>query len=104
MRQKAESKYRDHIQLEKTSQEKLKDSNKSPYDRVKQCLERKRMNAAGRINYGAISSAAGKMKLCKWIMFNILKDNEERRKQHSRTLIGSFMARREPRVLTLEQS
>ncbi|GFW99251.1 hypothetical protein TNCV_3980761 [Trichonephila clavipes] len=28
--------------------------------------------------------------------FNILKDNEGRRKQHSR----SFMARREPRVLT----
>ncbi|GFU39241.1 hypothetical protein TNCV_1903231 [Trichonephila clavipes] len=32
--------------------------------------------------------------------FNILKDNEERRKQHSR----SFMARREPHVLTLRQS
>ncbi|GFU86673.1 hypothetical protein TNCV_2880931 [Trichonephila clavipes] len=32
--------------------------------------------------------------------FNILKDNEGRRKQHSR----SFMARREPRVLTLGQS
>ncbi|GFV69831.1 hypothetical protein TNCV_1204161 [Trichonephila clavipes] len=38
------------------------------------------------------------------IWFNILKDNEGRRKQHIRTLIGSFMARREPRVLTLEQS
>ncbi|GFT03754.1 integrase catalytic domain-containing protein [Trichonephila clavipes] len=32
--------------------------------------------------------------------FNILKDNEGRRKQHSR----SFMARREPRVLTMGQS
>ncbi|GFU82105.1 hypothetical protein TNCV_1326491 [Trichonephila clavipes] len=32
--------------------------------------------------------------------FNNLKDNEERRKQHSR----SSMARREPRVLTLRQS
>ncbi|GFX67719.1 putative transposable element [Trichonephila clavipes] len=30
--------------------------------------------------------------------------NEGRWKQHSRTLIGGFMARREPRVLTLEQS
>ncbi|GFV87066.1 hypothetical protein TNCV_5112841 [Trichonephila clavipes] len=36
--------------------------------------------------------------------FNILKDNWGRWKQHSRTLIESFMARREPRVLTLEQS
>ncbi|GFU31601.1 transposable element Tcb2 transposase [Trichonephila clavipes] len=36
--------------------------------------------------------------------FNILKDNKGRWKQHSRTLIGSFMARREPRVLNLEQS
>ncbi|GFX70888.1 hypothetical protein TNCV_1688711 [Trichonephila clavipes] len=32
--------------------------------------------------------------------FNILKDNEGQRKQHSR----SFMARREPHVLTLEES
>ncbi|GFY00921.1 hypothetical protein TNCV_1363271 [Trichonephila clavipes] len=32
--------------------------------------------------------------------FNNLKHNEGRRKQHSR----SFMARREPRVLTLRQS
>ncbi|GFV83102.1 transposable element Tcb1 transposase [Trichonephila clavipes] len=32
--------------------------------------------------------------------FTNLKDNEGRRKQHSR----SFMARREPRVLTLRQS
>ncbi|GFY16240.1 hypothetical protein TNCV_2348851 [Trichonephila clavipes] len=32
--------------------------------------------------------------------FNNLKDNERRRKQHSR----SFIARREPRVLTLGQS
>ncbi|GFW22765.1 hypothetical protein TNCV_2765771 [Trichonephila clavipes] len=36
--------------------------------------------------------------------FNILKDNWGRWKQHSRTLRGSFMARRKPRVLTLEQS
>ncbi|GFV83852.1 hypothetical protein TNCV_387601 [Trichonephila clavipes] len=36
--------------------------------------------------------------------FNILKDNWGRWKQLSRTLIGSFMARRKPRVLTLGQS
>ncbi|GFY31541.1 hypothetical protein TNCV_4693851 [Trichonephila clavipes] len=36
--------------------------------------------------------------------FNILKDNWGRWKQHSRTLIGSFMARMKPRVLTLGQS
>ncbi|GFT75274.1 hypothetical protein TNCV_950921 [Trichonephila clavipes] len=36
--------------------------------------------------------------------FNILKDNWGLWKQHRRTLIGSFMARRIPRVLTLEQS
>ncbi|GFW87102.1 hypothetical protein TNCV_5124561 [Trichonephila clavipes] len=34
----------------------------------------------------------------------ILKDNWGRWKQHSRTLRGSFMARRKPRVLTLGQS
>ncbi|GFS47376.1 hypothetical protein TNCV_4863131 [Trichonephila clavipes] len=38
------------------------------------------------------------------LVFNILKDNWGRWKQHSRTLIGSFMARRKPRVLTLRQS
>ncbi|GFU46975.1 hypothetical protein TNCV_813491 [Trichonephila clavipes] len=50
---------------------------------------------------------------CRWAMheksidaktfscrFNILKDNEGRRKQHSR----KFIARREPRVLTLVQT
>ncbi|GFV31976.1 uncharacterized protein LOC100901629 [Trichonephila clavipes] len=42
--------------------------------------------------------------VCVNYKFNILKDNEGRRKQHSRTLIGLFMARRELRVLTLEQS
>ncbi|GFY22201.1 hypothetical protein TNCV_3298441 [Trichonephila clavipes] len=36
--------------------------------------------------------------------FNIVKDNWGRWKQHSRTLRGSFMAPRKPRVLTLEQS
>ncbi|GFX59071.1 HTH_Tnp_Tc3_2 domain-containing protein [Trichonephila clavipes] len=36
--------------------------------------------------------------------FNILKDNWGRWKHHNRTLIGSFMARRKPRVLTLGQS
>ncbi|GFX86244.1 hypothetical protein TNCV_2561261 [Trichonephila clavipes] len=37
------------------------------------------------------------------LRFNILKDNWGRWKQNSRTLIGSFMARRKPRVLTLGQ-
>ncbi|GFU97098.1 hypothetical protein TNCV_3347441 [Trichonephila clavipes] len=36
--------------------------------------------------------------------FIILKDNWGRWKQHSRTLRGSFMARRKPHVLTLGQS
>ncbi|GFV59578.1 hypothetical protein TNCV_4259711 [Trichonephila clavipes] len=36
--------------------------------------------------------------------FNILKDNWGRWKQHSRTLMGGFMAPRKPRVLTLGQS
>ncbi|GFX70799.1 hypothetical protein TNCV_1337611 [Trichonephila clavipes] len=36
--------------------------------------------------------------------FNILKDNWGRWKQDSRTLIGSFMARRKPCVLTLGRS
>ncbi|GFX67623.1 transposable element Tc1 transposase [Trichonephila clavipes] len=37
------------------------------------------------------------------LMFNIVKDNWGRWKQHSRTLRGSFMAPRKPRVLTLGQ-
>ncbi|GFT70278.1 uncharacterized protein TNCV_3457171 [Trichonephila clavipes] len=37
-------------------------------------------------------------------VFNILKDNWGRWKQDSRTLRGSFMARRKTRVLTLGQS
>ncbi|GFV53509.1 hypothetical protein TNCV_4746571 [Trichonephila clavipes] len=42
--------------------------------------------------------------LLRHLVFNILKDNQGRWKPHSGTLIGSFMARREPRVLPLEQS
>ncbi|GFX36364.1 hypothetical protein TNCV_4932771 [Trichonephila clavipes] len=48
------------------------------------------------------SSDVKAVKLVSW--FNILKDNWGRVKQHSRTLSGSFMAPRKPRVLNLGQS
>ncbi|GFY06264.1 hypothetical protein TNCV_2680561 [Trichonephila clavipes] len=41
------------------SQEQLNGTNKTLYNRVKQCRERKRMNAAERNNDGASTSAAG---------------------------------------------
>lgn len=58
-RQKAKSKYRDRIRLERASQEQSSDTRKTPYDRVKRCRERKRMKASERINDGASTSAAG---------------------------------------------
>ncbi|GFX95044.1 hypothetical protein TNCV_3046761 [Trichonephila clavipes] len=64
---------------------------------VKNCYE-----SSGR-DWSARSAPIGGEGVClKWVIerFNILKDNDGRRKQHSR----KFMARREPRVLTLGQS
>ncbi|GFT89432.1 uncharacterized protein TNCV_4387131 [Trichonephila clavipes] len=58
-RQKAKSKYRDCIRLERASQVQSNGINKIPYDSAKQCRENKRMNAAERINDGANTSAAG---------------------------------------------
>lgn len=57
--QKTKSKYRDRIRLEKSSQKQSNDTNKTPYDRVKQCQGRKRMNAAERINDDASTFADG---------------------------------------------
>lgn len=58
-RQKAKSKYRNRIRLERASQEQSSDTHKTPYDRVKRCRERKKMKASERINDGASTSAAG---------------------------------------------
>ncbi|KAJ8897845.1 hypothetical protein PR048_003198 [Dryococelus australis] len=49
--QKAESKYRNRIRLERTSQRQSSDTHKTPYDRVKRCLELKiNIKASERIN------------------------------------------------------
>uniref|UniRef100_T1HJJ0 Uncharacterized protein n=1 Tax=Rhodnius prolixus TaxID=13249 RepID=T1HJJ0_RHOPR len=53
-RRKAKTKYRDRIRLERASQEQSNGNNKTPYDRVKLCRERKRMIAAERIAAGAV--------------------------------------------------
>ncbi|GFS71553.1 TBC domain-containing protein kinase-like protein [Trichonephila clavipes] len=58
-RHKAKSKYRDRIRLERGFQEESNGTNKTLYDRVEQCRERKRMNVAEWINDGASTSAAG---------------------------------------------
>ncbi|GFS62937.1 uncharacterized protein TNCV_2054221 [Trichonephila clavipes] len=72
-RQKAKSKYRDRIRLKRASQEQSNGTNKTPHDRIKQCQERKRMNAAERIDDRASTSAAGAVKeLCKWMMKSLL--------------------------------
>lgn len=47
-------KYKDGLGLEKTSQQQANDTIETPYDQVKHCQERKKMNAAV-----AITSAAG---------------------------------------------
>ncbi|GFW23791.1 uncharacterized protein TNCV_1493751 [Trichonephila clavipes] len=62
-RQKAKSKYRDRIRLERASQEESNGTNKTPYDRVKQCRECNRMNATKWINDGASTSAAGTVEI-----------------------------------------
>uniref|UniRef100_T1I386 Uncharacterized protein n=1 Tax=Rhodnius prolixus TaxID=13249 RepID=T1I386_RHOPR len=59
----AKTKYRDRIQLERASQEQSNGNNKTPYDRVQLCRERKRMNAAERINDGVSTSAAGAVEI-----------------------------------------
>uniref|UniRef100_T1HPK1 Uncharacterized protein n=1 Tax=Rhodnius prolixus TaxID=13249 RepID=T1HPK1_RHOPR len=62
-RRKAKTKYRDRVRLERASQEQSNDNNKTPYDRVKLCRERKRMNAAERINDGISTTAAGAVEI-----------------------------------------
>ncbi|GFX68384.1 uncharacterized protein TNCV_2817581 [Trichonephila clavipes] len=69
--QKVKSKYRDCIRLEKAPQEKPNGTNKAPYDQVKHCRERKRMNAAEWCNIGATTSAAGSVEI-KWMMKSLL--------------------------------
>ncbi|GFT35968.1 uncharacterized protein TNCV_4342781 [Trichonephila clavipes] len=59
-RQKAKSKYRNHILLERPSQEQSNGTNKTPYGRVIQCRKRKRMNATEWINDGAKPTSTGK--------------------------------------------
>ncbi|KAJ8888586.1 hypothetical protein PR048_008078 [Dryococelus australis] len=51
-RQKAKSKYRSRIRLERASQKQSGDTHKTPYDRVKRCRERKKKNtkASDRVN------------------------------------------------------
>ncbi|GFU79359.1 hypothetical protein TNCV_2741171 [Trichonephila clavipes] len=61
--QKAKSKYRDCIRLERAPQEKSNGTNKVPHDRVRQCRERKRMNVAEWINNGATHLQLGQLKL-----------------------------------------
>ncbi|GFT47047.1 uncharacterized protein TNCV_3747111 [Trichonephila clavipes] len=62
-RQKAKSKDRDRIRLEKTSQEQSNGTNKTAYDRTKQYRQRKRMNAAERIDDGASTYAVGAVEI-----------------------------------------
>ncbi|GFQ71248.1 uncharacterized protein TNCT_567601 [Trichonephila clavata] len=62
-RQKAKSKYRDRIRLERASQEQSNGTNNTLYDRVKQYRERKRINAAERINDGTSTSTAGAVEI-----------------------------------------
>jgi hypothetical protein len=58
-RQKAKSKYRNRIRLERASQEQSNDTHKTPYNTVRRCRERKTMKASERINDGAGTSDAG---------------------------------------------
>ncbi|GFY14731.1 uncharacterized protein TNCV_647751 [Trichonephila clavipes] len=71
MRQKVKSKYRNRIRLERASQEKSNCTTKTPYDRVKQCQERKRMNGAELTTTVPVHLQLGQLKLCKWMMKSI---------------------------------
>ncbi|GFQ97167.1 hypothetical protein TNCT_347211 [Trichonephila clavata] len=71
-RQKAESKYRHRIRLERASQEQSNGTIKAPKGRVKQCRERKRMNAAEQINDGSNTSAVGSISNEAIVSFDIL--------------------------------
>ncbi|GFR09418.1 uncharacterized protein TNCT_126761 [Trichonephila clavata] len=51
--------YRNRIRLERASLEQLNGTTETPYDRIKQIREYKRMNASERINDDASTSAAG---------------------------------------------
>ncbi|GFU16059.1 uncharacterized protein TNCV_1300151 [Trichonephila clavipes] len=63
-RQKARSKYRNRISLERVSQEQSNVvSNKTPFGRVIQCRERKKMNATERISNGDSISTAGAIEI-----------------------------------------
>ncbi|GFV95800.1 uncharacterized protein TNCV_1728501 [Trichonephila clavipes] len=62
-RQTVKSKCRNRIRLEMASQEQSNGTTKTPYDRVKQCLERKRINAAELIYDGASTSAVGAVEI-----------------------------------------
>ncbi|GFX41283.1 uncharacterized protein TNCV_1653661 [Trichonephila clavipes] len=58
-RQKAKSKYRNHVRLERASQEQSNSTTKALQDKSKQSRERKSMNATERIYDGASITAAG---------------------------------------------
>lgn len=62
-RREANSKYKNRIRLGRAPQQQSNGTNKTPYDRVKQCRQRKIMNTAYRINDGAGTSAAGTAKI-----------------------------------------
>ncbi|GFW59581.1 uncharacterized protein TNCV_3222321 [Trichonephila clavipes] len=62
-RQKAKSKYRNCVPLERASQEHLNGTKKTQYGSVMQCRERKRMNVTERINDGGNTSAAGAVEI-----------------------------------------
>ncbi|GBP78252.1 hypothetical protein EVAR_66283_1 [Eumeta japonica] len=68
-RQKAKSKYSDRIRVEWAPQEQSNDTHKTPYEREKQCKERKRMNAAERMSGGGpVHLQLRRLKLCKWMI------------------------------------
>ncbi|GFW44954.1 uncharacterized protein TNCV_4512681 [Trichonephila clavipes] len=63
--QKVKFKYIDCIRLETDSQGQSNGTNKAPYDRAKQCQERKSMNVAERNHNGSSTSAAGTVEIMK---------------------------------------
>ncbi|GFS92018.1 hypothetical protein TNCV_1931791 [Trichonephila clavipes] len=62
-RQKAKSKYMNRVRLERASQKQLNRTIKTRYHRVKQWLERKRMNAVELISDRASTYAAGAVEI-----------------------------------------
>ncbi|KAJ8881838.1 hypothetical protein PR048_018324 [Dryococelus australis] len=86
-RQKARSKYRNRIRLERASQKQFSDTHKTPYDRVKRCRERKiNIKASERVNVDGVRMRGN---LHRKAAFTIQRCDESRQASANQSLDAS---------------